>query len=76
MSVPLFRLPLEAKRTDAHHAVIFDADGTLIAKMAGNEYAFERAARLCLDFNRAWGHTDSSPGGYVREPASCISPVG
>jgi hypothetical protein len=35
--------PLLAKRTDSAHAVVFDNNGMLYAKMAGNEQAFERA---------------------------------
>lgn len=44
-------LPLEAKRTDGTHAVIYDRAGMLVAKMVGAENAFERAQTLCAATN-------------------------
>lgn len=50
----LMRLPLEAKRLDANHAAIYDANGMLIANMAGNEAAYDRAVALVDVFNSFW----------------------
>lgn len=43
--------PLEAKRLDAAHAVIYGADGMMLAKMAGHETAFERAEEIVTACN-------------------------
>ena len=45
-TAPKLAPTLEAKRVDAAHAVIYGYDGMLLAKMAANERAFERAQFL------------------------------